>query len=146
MPNPLDSYGSVAYSRGGFVRPVRLGTGLVLLSYVFTHLANHALGLISLEAMEAGRVWFLAVWRGPVGSIALYGALSVHFALALWSLYQRRHFRMPAWEAVQLLLGLAIPPLLASHVVWTRLAHEWLQTMDSYTLMVLIYWKLRPEI
>ena len=31
---------------------------------------------------------------------------------------------MPAWEAVQLTLGLLVPPLLVWHVVGTRLAHE----------------------
>src|SRR3989442_4553957 len=98
-------------------------TGLLLFTYVITHLTNHALGLISLEAMEAGRWWFLALWRNPVGTLALYGALLTHFMLALVSLYRRRHLRMPAWEATQLVLGLALPPLLVSHIVGTRLAH-----------------------
>ena len=40
------------------VRRVRLVSGLVLLTYLATHFINHALGLISLEAMEAGRIWF----------------------------------------------------------------------------------------
>src|SRR2546425_1604276 len=38
------------------VRRVRLWSGLVLFAYVTTHLANHSLGLVSLDAMEAGRV------------------------------------------------------------------------------------------
>jgi adenylate cyclase len=46
-------------------RRVRLASGLVLFAYVTTHLANHALGLVSLDAMEAGRVYFLALWRAP---------------------------------------------------------------------------------
>ncbi|HSE88007.1 MAG TPA: adenylate/guanylate cyclase domain-containing protein [Candidatus Binatia bacterium] len=36
-------------------RRLRLVSGLVLLTYLGTHFINHALGLISLEAMEAGR-------------------------------------------------------------------------------------------
>jgi adenylate cyclase len=123
-----------------------LWSGLVLFSYVASHLVNHALGLISLEAMNTGRDWFLSVWRHPVGTVVLYGALAVHIVLALSSLYQRRHFRLPAWEAVQLLLGLAIPPLLISHIVGTRLAYIWFTTSDSYTRLVLLYWQLRPEL
>ncbi len=46
-----------------WIRWTRLVTGLVLLSYVLSHLLNHALGLWSLEAMEEGRGWFLAAWR-----------------------------------------------------------------------------------
>jgi hypothetical protein len=65
-----------------------LWPGLVLFSYVATHLANHALGLLSLAAMDSGRQWFLAVWRYPIGSVMLYGALSGHVALALSALYQ----------------------------------------------------------
>ncbi len=128
------------------VRRAWLWSGLILFSYVASHLANHALGLLSLEAMETGRDWFLTVWRHPIGTVALYGALIAHMALVLLSLYQRRHFRLPAWEAIQLLLGLAIPPLLISHIVATRLAHAWFNTSDSYTRLVLLYWQIRPEL
>jgi adenylate cyclase len=41
----------------------RTVTGLVLIAYLATHFLNHALGLVSLAAMEAGRPWFLLVWR-----------------------------------------------------------------------------------
>jgi adenylate cyclase len=127
------------------VRRLRLATGLILFAYLVTHLANHALGLISLDAMEAGRHWFLAFWRNPVATAALYGALLTHAALALVSLYRRRHFRMAPWEAAQLLLGLAIPPLLASHIVGTRVAHVWFDAIDSYARVLLGFWHLRPE-
>ena len=126
------------------VRRTRLVTGLILLTYLATHLINHALGLISLEAMEAGRVWFLALWRNPVGTTVLYGSLLTHFCLALWSLYQRRHLRIPLWEALQLTLGLSIPPLLSLHFVGTRMSHEWLGVDDSYTLLVLTLWHASP--
>jgi adenylate cyclase len=127
------------------IRRIRLCTGLVLFTYVTTHFLNHALGLISLEAMEAGRGWFLALWRNPFGTAALYGSLATHFGLALYSLYRRQHLRMPQWEALQLVLGLLIPPLLVAHVIGTRLAHEWVGVNDSYTLIVLTLWKANPE-
>ena len=102
----------------------------MLVAYLTTHLGNHALGLVSLDAMEAGREWFLLLWRNPVGTVVLYGALAVHFGLALRSLYRRRHLRMPAWEATQLGLGLLIPPLLVSHIVGTRLSASWFDVTD----------------
>ena len=125
-------------------RRIRLVTGLVLLTYLATHLINHSLGLISLAAMEAGRVWFLAFWRNPLATFALYLSLLIHFGLALWSLYQRHHLRMRLWEALQLTLGLCIPPLLVVHIVGTRLAFEWFGVQDTYSKIVLSFWQLTP--
>jgi adenylate cyclase len=126
------------------VRRLRLASGLVLLAYLATHFANHALGLVSLDQMEDGREWFLLLWRNPLGTAALYGSLIVHGLLAFWSLYRRRTLRMPAWEAAQLALGLAIPPLLVSHIVGTRLAHTLFEVTDSYARTVLTLWHLDP--
>jgi adenylate cyclase len=131
-------------SYAAWVIAIRLATGLVLVTYLVTHLANHALGLWSLAAMEAGRVWFVAFWRTPIATGALYLALVIHVLLALWSLYRRNTLRMPVWEASQLLLGLAVPPLLAYHVVGTRLAHSWYGMDDSYRMVLLSMWVLNP--
>ena len=133
-----------ARSGAAVVRQTRLWMGLVLFTYLTTHFLNHALGLISLDAMAAGREWFLLLWRSRAGTVALYTALFVHLALAYWSLYRRRTLRMPGWEALQLSLGLTIPLLLVWHVVGTRLAHELADTRDSYTLVVLSIWYLDP--
>jgi len=127
-----------------WIRPLRLGCGLVLYSYLVTHFTNHALGLISLEAMAAGREWFLALWRNPLGTVLLYGALIVHWLLGLWLIYRRRTLRMPLWEATQIVLGLAVPPLLAAHVVGTRLAHTLYSTDDPYTRVLLALWVVNP--
>ena len=113
------------------VRRTRLVTGLILLTYLTTHLLNHALGLISLDAMEWGRQWFLLLWRNPIGTLALYGALLTHLSLAIWALYQRRHLRMALAEMLQLLFGLTIPLLLSIHIVGTRLNHELFGIEDS---------------
>ena len=123
---------------------VRLWCGLVLMAYVVTHLANQALGLVSLEAMDTGRTWFVALWRNPGGTAALYGALLIHAVLSLWSVYQRHHFRLPTWEVLQILLGLTIPFLLASHVVGTRLASELFGFKDSYQTVMLYFWVASP--
>jgi adenylate cyclase len=127
-------------------RRLRLLTGLVLFAYVTTHLLNHALGLVSLDAMEAGRVWFLGVWRSPLGSLVLYGSLLTHVGLALWALYHRRTLRMPLWETAQLALGLSIPPLLIGHVFGTRIAWQLYGVEDAYSRVALALWALTPEL
>src|SRR5262245_2589802 len=126
-------------------RRVRLASGLVLFTYVTLHLANHALGLVSLEAMESGRVYFLALWRNPIGSLVLYSAWTSHVALAFWALYQRRTLRMPFWEATQLGLGLAIPPLPVSHIIGTRLMWQVYGVEDAYSRVALVLWALSGE-
>jgi adenylate cyclase len=126
------------------IRRMRIVTGLVLFTYLTTHLLNHSLGLISLDAMEAGREWFLALWRNPLSTALLYGSLLTHFTLALYALYQRRHLRIPFWEALQLTLGLCIPVLLATHFVGTRMAYEWYGIEDRYAKTVLALWRQNP--
>ena len=127
------------------VRRLRLGAAYVLLLYLILHFTNHALGLISLEAMAAGRWWFLALWRSGVGTVALYGAITVHGVLALWLLYDRRTLRMPLWEATQYALGLVLPALLVVHVVSTRIAWWRFGADDPYPRIVLALWMLSPE-
>jgi adenylate cyclase len=116
----------------------------VLFAYILTHLVNHALGIVSLDALEAGRAVFLAVWRNPVGTVLLYGSFLIHGSLAFRSLYRKRSLRMPGWEAAQLMLGLAIPPLLWEHLVGTRIASSLLGSTDDYAHTLAILWNLQP--
>ena len=125
-------------------RRIRLYSGLILFLYVTTHLLNHALGLISIDAMELGRGWFLGLWRNPVGSIVVQLALLVHFGLALWALYRRDSLKMTFGEAAQIALGIAIPLLLIGHIIGTRIAHEFAGVVDTYAWVLLIHWKLDP--
>ena len=111
-----------------------------------THLSNHALGLISVGAAEAGRWWFLALWRNPVGTVLVYGSLLTHPILGLVALYRRRTLRMPAREAMQLIFGLSVPLLIAGHVVGTRIAHSFFGREDAYTWLAYVLWNVRPEI
>ena len=125
-------------------RTVRLWGGLTLFTYVLFHLVNHALGLISLGAMERGLTWALLLWRSPPGMVLLIGALISHLGLGLWALYRRRTLRMPAREAVQLVLGLAIPAILLSHIAGTRITDAMLGTSPSYTRVLLFLWVFDP--
>ena len=127
-------------------RQLRLASALVLVTYLVTHLTNHALGLISVNAAEGGRWWFLALWRNPPATLLLYTALLLHPILGFVALYRRRTLRMPAAEAWQLLLGLTIPLLLAGHVVATRVAHSFFGREDAYTWHAFALWTLRPDL
>jgi adenylate cyclase len=94
--------------------------------------------------MEEARLWFLALWRNPIGETALLGALLAHWLLGLWLIYRRRTLRMPVWEATQIILGLTIPPLLAYHLVGTRLANAMYGSEDLYTRVILGNWVQNP--
>ena len=122
------------------MRLLRLITGLVVASFVTGHFLNHSLGVVSIEAMDELRTFLAAWWRSPVGSVVLYGSLLTHFGLALSSLYRRTTLRMPAWEAAQLALGLAIPPLLIYHVVGTRFSWQLLGNTIGYERVVAGLW------
>jgi len=125
-------------------RGLRLGSGLILFAFVIIHLANHALGLISLEAMEAGREYFLLLWRNPVGTTLFVGSLMTHAAFALYAVYSRRRLKMSIGEALQLILGFAAPILLVSHVLGTRAAMQLYGTEDTYAYVLLALWLDNP--
>jgi adenylate cyclase len=131
---------------GAAAARLRLASGLVLFSFVATHLLNHALGLVSLAAMETGRIWMMAPWRSAPGKGLLVLAALVHLGQACWSIYRRRHLRMPLWQAVQLVLGFMIPLVLVHHVVGTALASERFGYDPDYTVVVLVQWVLQPHL
>jgi len=145
IPPAVLSQKRAKYSIPVTKRGLRLGSGLILFVFVVTHLSNHALGLISLEAMETGRHYFLLMWRNPVGSTLFLGSLAVHMGFALHSLYSRRRLKMRFGEAAQLILGFAAPMLLISHILGTRAAVELYGTDDTYTYVLLALWVDSPS-
>ena len=105
---------------GSRVRALRLASGLVLFAYVATHLLNHAVCNVSFAWADRILLAQKYIWQGVLGTTLLYASLTIHAALGLWALYARRHFRWTRAEALQLALGLAIPALLANHILATR--------------------------
>ena len=116
----------------------RLGSGIILYVYVTTHLINHAAGLASLSAMEAGRDVFVAFWRTPPATVVLYGAFAVHIVLVLYSLYRRRTLRMPLREILQVVFGIVLPPILIFHIVGTRILSSYFGVDDRYAFEIFI--------
>lgn len=122
------------------VRGLRLSTGLIIFTFLTTHLLNHALGIVSLEAMAEAQDWFVAVWRSVPGTVLLYGSFLVHAGLALLALYRRRTLRMPAADLWQLVLGLSIPFLLIPHVLGTRVRSAMSSFEDTYEVILQLMW------
>src|SRR5271155_3108335 len=126
------------------LRQIRLTTGLVLYAYVTLHFANHALGNISVGAMESGLAIQKFIWQSPPGAAILYVSLLTHMGLGFWALYARRHFRWTRLEATQLVLGLSIPFLLAEHVIGARVALSQFGLEKGYAQVLLKFWVGAP--
>jgi adenylate cyclase len=121
-------------------RTLRMASGLILFAYISAHLINHALGLISLDAAEAGIEIAVAVWYSLPGTVLLYGAAAIHFAMALWAVYERRTFRLPPLELIRIALGFSMPILLIGHAVSTRIAYEAFGSSSDYSRVVSHLW------
>ena len=123
---------------------VRIGTGIVLFVYVFLHLCNHSLGLISDEWMGkmAGAMKFL-IRNGPV-SFVFYSALALHTLLSFWRIYRRRTMKLNTKEWVQLITSLAIPYFLISHVMGTRWANAAYDLNDTYDYVLMSVFVFSP--
>ncbi|MEX0339945.1 MAG: 2Fe-2S iron-sulfur cluster-binding protein [Arenibacterium sp.] len=119
-------------------------TGLVMFVFITMHLTNLALGLISVQAMEDWRFVLSGIWSSFVPlNIALQLSLLLHFILALWSLYLRNTLRVPAYDMVQMIAGVLIVPLLASHVFGVMAAKE-LGLEPTYALVLGQFWVVSP--
>lgn len=132
------------------MRQVRLICGIILFAYVVSHFLNHALGNISVEAMEAGVIYHTLFWQFLPVSIVFYAAALTHMSLGIYALYQRRQFRWRAIEPLQLVLGLSIPALVMGHVIGVRLGytlygHEKLYPQELYLFFVVapgVLWQM----
>lgn len=125
-------------------RSVRLVCGLILFAYVTLHLIDHSLGNISIDAMNAMLSIQKWIWQSWLGTILLYGAVITHASLGLWSLYTRRYSGWTRTEAVQLVLGLCIPALLANHFTVTRLTLFWFGNDKRYEQELHALWIASP--
>ncbi|WP_456622578.1 adenylate/guanylate cyclase domain-containing protein [Bradyrhizobium sp. P5_C12] len=127
--------------RGTSARQVRLVCGVILFAYVVSHFLNHALGNVSVDAMEVGIYYHMAFWQFLPVTLVFYGAALTHMGLGVYALYQRRQFRWKTIEPLQLVLGLSIPALIMAHVIGVRLGqtlygHEKLYPQELYLFFV----------
>ena len=134
----------VTGKREDWLRTVRLASGLILMAFVTLHLINHSLALISIDAAETASYVLMAPWRNPVGGFVLFLAVLAHVGLALLALYRRRSLVMPVKEAAQLLLGLAIPVLIAEHVLGTKIYDSIAGADANYAFVANALWVQTP--
>ena len=138
LTNQIASGGQTG--KGPLIQRLRLWTGLTLFTYVSFHYLNHALGHISLAAMEAMLDVQEIILGSPVTTAILYAALITHASLGLWKLVRLGTWRLPAWEWAQILFGLAIPWFLFSHVLYTRGSQEILSVEVDYAHELHLLW------
>lgn len=104
------------------VRALRIWSGLFLLAFVTSHLTNLSLGLVSIEAMDRARPYLSGVWTGQVIGTVLLASLVCHFLLGLWAIYVRPTLRTNTQDIVQLMTGVLVMPLLATHAIGISMA------------------------
>ena len=121
-------------------RDIRFVSGLILLTFATTHFLNHAVGILGVDAMEKVQDWRYGFWHSWAGTAALYGALIVHPVFALLRVVQRRTFKMPLREMLQIALGLAIPLLLVDHIISTRVMGIYFGVDESYRSVLRRLW------
>src|SRR5260370_1353246 len=116
-----------------------------MFSYIFSHFFNHALGNFSYDTMEAWLRFHVWWWRIPIVNFTLSAAAATHLSLGLWALYQRRHFRETGIEINEVVFGLSIRLLIASHLGIMRLGGLlYGRDQPHYAGVLFAYWVNRP--
>ncbi len=139
-PNGLAAKTSQAGMSGNWRQRLRLASGLVLFAFCLTHFTNHALGIISVKAMEKMALYHYEIWSNDFGQLVLVTAAFTHVGLALWRTAKRSTLKIPFWEFTQLVLGLYIPWTLAPHVAATLGLMNVHGVIPSYHQMLTILW------
>jgi adenylate cyclase len=127
------------------LRAIRIWSGLFLLAFVTSHLTNLSLGLISIETMDGARPYLSGFWTGTITSFFLFASLISHFFLGLWAIYIRPTLRTNTQDIVQLLTGVVVVPLLATHAVGISMVAD--AGMDfGYADTIRLFWLQAPAI
>lgn len=119
---------------------LRAWTGLVLMAYAACHLTNHAMGLVSLDWVEAVHEALALVWHEGPGEVLLLVSLLVHVVLALTMIARSTSLRLARWQWAQLGLGLAAATILAQHVAGTVQVEGVTGGRVDYPLVLLATW------
>lgn len=124
---------------------MRLVTGLILMAFVTSHLANLSIGMHSLAAMEDWLGALMSPWQTRAGLALLAGSALIHAALGLYAMAMRRTLAMRRTDWVQLVLGTLTPPLLLNHVLMTAIAPRLAADYEpSYGQLLSVYWSIAP--
>lgn len=121
-------------------RNLRLISGLILFAFVFLHLVNHSLGLVSIEAMESFRSARISITRYWPGTAVLMIAAVVHAILGVEKIISRRISAISPRGLLQIATGVLIPVLLARHIIGMRISHELFGVNDNYEFALWAMW------
>lgn len=123
---------------------LRALSGSILFAYLTCHLLNHAFGLISFDALGIAHEILMEIWRTPLGSAILIGAMVTHIAVAFFSVYKRRTLKLTGLEITQIASGFVIPLLMINHVMGTRVAEEIAGIDPTYEYVIAALWVASP--
>jgi len=99
------------------IRQLRIYTGVILFVYAFTHLLNHSINIISIQAADQIREnYFHLIWRNPVSIILLYGSLLIHLFLGFYAILTKKSFKLTLREWLQILLPVLALLVLLQHI------------------------------
>lgn len=126
--------------RGSRATQIRVITGLILFVYVLLHFIN--IGLFAVSENVADRFQDIRNWviRSTLGTLIVYGALLGHAVLALGKVAVSRRLQLSWVDVTQVGFGIAIPLMLATHIVFTRASASQFATNDSIAYLAGLIW------
>ena len=99
------------------IRQLRIYTGSLLFFYALTHLLNHSVNVISIEAADFVREnYFHLIWKNPVAYFLLYASLAVHIVLGFYSILTKKSFKITGREWIQILFPVLALLVLLQHI------------------------------
>ena len=99
------------------IRQLRVYTGSLLFFYALTHLLNHSVNVISIEAADFVREnYFHLIWKNPVAYFLLYASLAIHIVLGFYSILTKKSFKITGREWIQILFPVLALLVLLQHI------------------------------
>jgi len=87
----------------------------------------------------------VTIWHTVPLTVVLYGAAATHVVLAIFAIYERRTFKLPAIELLRIALGLWLPVMLIGHAITTRLEFELIGSPATYARIISNLWASNGE-
>ena len=99
------------------VRQIRVYSGVILFIYSFTHLLNHSVNVVSIDAADFVREnYFHLIWKNTIAYILLYASLVIHILLGFYSILSKKSFKITGKEWIQILFPVLALLVLLQHI------------------------------
>ena len=120
-----------------FARKLRMWSGVILFFYAFTHLLNHSINILSIEAADyVNENYFDFIWKNFVGSFLLYTSLIIHILLGFYAVGTRKSFKMTFREWLQIIFPILALLFLLQHVAANAVLTKYFGVDINYTLLL----------